>query len=141
MNPFLTLLEHLCSLAAGMASVANPAFAPVISIAASGINAELAHIAAGNKPTLASAVENVMPGSLALGAALVARNNPKHADLIAETVQEVVSVITTPSSHQDAVLAAPLPSAAPAAPVAPAPAAPSPSGTPPVAQKPSISQE
>jgi hypothetical protein len=108
---FATLLGNLVNVIASLAATKNPSYAPVIAMASSGVSAELAHIAAGNAPTTTQTVEAVAPGALALGAALVAANNPQHIDAIATTLQAVVSSIPTPSEHKDAVSAGLAPTA------------------------------
>jgi hypothetical protein len=102
----VSLLEHLFSIGASLVSANNPEFAPLIQLAASGVNAELANVASGT-PTVLSAVENIAPGALAVTAGIVAKNNPKDAAGISQALSAIVSAIPT----------------APAAPAAQAPAA------------------
>lgn len=99
MNLFLSsLLSHLVTIVETLAAANNPAFAPVIKIAADGINAELASIASGNAVTTQQVAENVAPGALALGASLAVKNNPTHADAIAGSLTQLIAAIPAPAS-------------------------------------------
>ena len=101
MNTFetvgLSILEHLFSIGASLVSANNPEFAPLITLAANGVQAELANVASGT-PTLAAAVENIAPGALAVTAGLVAKNNSKDSAAIGAALNAIVSAIPTPAA-------------------------------------------
>ena len=118
MNAFESFLAHLGSLlipvGEALVSGNNPGLAPVVNMIGNSIASELASIASGNAPTTTAAVEAIAPGGLALASTLIAKNNPKDTQAIADVVGAIVSAIPAPAVSSSA----PTPAAPPSTPSA-----------------------
>lgn len=98
MNKYASLLETLVSIFAHLVSAKNPAYSPVITSLASGINTELNTVATTGQLTTHDVVQNVGTSVLALGATLAATNNPSKVDVISHVAEAVAAGLNAPSA-------------------------------------------
>lgn len=109
MNVLTSVLEVFSNIIATLASAANPAYAPLIQVAAQGLNAELVNIGNGGKPTLHSVAGDVVAPAVAIAAQKAISNsgNAKTQAAVTAGATALISALqnvppATPSPAEEA---------------------------------------